>query len=110
MDSNTNQLSLAAVEPGAPVDLYCFFILRICYEFYSKIGSATNSDFDFKVSALISFLPDREAREQIWASYVEERGEGTGNVRSASVHAVGNCISYLAQVMDLTKVSWAGFL
>ena len=109
MDNNT--LTLNSVEPGAPVDLYTFFLLRLCYEYYGSMGDPTNRKaLDARTASLISFLPDRQAREMIWAQYILDKGPQEDQTLTASVHAVGNTMSYLAQVMDLTKSSWGGFL
>lgn len=104
-----NNLTLSSVEKGAPVDLYMFFLLRLCYEFYSTLDPTQKGAVVAKTASLVSFLPDRAARDQIWEEFLVEK-ESEAGVLTASVHAVGNCVSYLNEVMDLTKVTWSGII
>jgi hypothetical protein len=96
---NTQPLTIGTSQGGSPSDVYLFFYLRLCDRFL----------LDARIAALIAFLPDKTARELIWNTYTAATEKNPDDILSASIHAVGMCIEYFAVVMDLTKVSWAGF-
>jgi hypothetical protein len=105
----TQTLTLGSTQGGSPSDVYLFFYLRLCDRFFDNIDPKNRPLLDARIAALIAFLPDKEARENIWTTYTGSTNSNPDDTLSASIHAVGNCIEYFAAVMDLTKVSWAGF-
>jgi hypothetical protein len=111
VDNNLSSqpLNLGGAQGGSPSDVYLFFYLRLCDRFFDNIDPKNRNLLDARIAALIAFLPDKSAREEIWAEYSNTTAKDPDNTLTASIHAVGNCIEYFSSVMDLTKVSWAGF-
>jgi hypothetical protein len=107
--SPAQPLSLGGAQGGSPSDVYLFFYLRLCDRFFDNIDPKDKKMLDARVAALIAFLPDNETRTQIWTEYSNKTQTDPDHTLSAAIYAVGSCVEYFAQVMDLTKVSWAGF-
>jgi hypothetical protein len=113
--SDTNQSSnvLGFTNPaqGGSVDqLYLFFFLRLLDKFYDGIDPKNRNLIDVRVGVLVAMLPDKAAREGIWKEYLAMKEADPDNVTNAAIYTIGSCVEYLATVMDLTKVSWMGFV
>ena len=103
--------------PGAsPKILYVFFLLRLCTNYFETMRAGSDGgNIDAATAALVTFCPDREARERIWKLYEDTKAkkDADGNPVSqitASVMAVGDLISYLSETLEFTETVTGGFL
>jgi hypothetical protein len=111
MTESNNTLSFTNPAQGGSVDqLYLFFFLRLLDKFFDGIDPKNRGLTDIRIGVLVAMLPDRTAREHIWSEYLKMKEEVPENLTSAAIYTIGSCVEYLSTVMDLTKVSWTGFV
>jgi hypothetical protein len=112
--AKTNSDLVGGTPIGSPRSMYTYFLLNLCHEYFStmKNGESENNDIDRATAALISFCPNREMRENLWQFYNEGKKDhyGNTNVVTASVHVVGELISYLNEVLEFEETVNGGVL
>ena len=114
---NISQAGIASPSGGSPRDVYLYFLLSLCREYFTQIKSADDKTIEATTAGLIAFCPDKNVRERLWHDYISNRTRYasdrnySGNaVMSASVLAVGALVSHLNEVMEFTENSSGGFL
>ena len=115
----TTALSAGSISPssGSPRDVYMYFLLSLCREYFTQIKNADDATIDALTAGLVAFTPDREVREQLWREYLTTRTKYSSDKTyqnnahmSASVVVVGSLISYLNDAMEFTERSSGAFL
>jgi hypothetical protein len=95
---------------GSPKGMYTYFLLALCRNYFetAKTSDSTGSDIERATVALISFCPNRQRREELWDYYLDQKKDV--NTFSASVHVVGELISYLSELLEFEEYSTGGLL
>jgi hypothetical protein len=86
-----------------------FFFLLACAKNYFECMRSGGEDLDKEGAtlALIAFCPNRAKREELWEFYATKKKESQ-NTTYASIHTVGELISYLSEMMEFEEQSNAG--
>lgn len=99
---------------GSPRTMYTYFLLSLAHEYFTtmKSGDSGETNIDRATAALVAFCPNREMREHLWNFYSESKKDryGNKNVESASVHVIGELISYLNEVLEFEENVSGGVL
>lgn len=93
---------------GSPKSMYTFFLLSLCRNYFEEMRAGDNPGIERATAALIAFCPSRTKRDQLWELYIKKR-EGA-NATTASVHAVGEMVSYLNDMLEFEEKSNGGLM
>jgi hypothetical protein len=105
-----------SVSGGSPKIIYTIFLIGLCKSHFEAMGSGSISIVNFKTAALIAYCPNRDKRDELWRTYSEESKmsgdpeQDMSKMVTASVHAVGELMSYLNTVLEFETVSTAMIL
>ena len=95
---------------GSPSEVYIFFILSLCKEYFTSISELNKPQLDARTAALVAFVPNDNVRQNIWAQYTKMKDDYPNATLSASVHAVGAVVSYLNESLEFTKESTGAYI
>lgn len=96
---------------GNPKLFYTIFLIGLCKEHFMAMEPGKIMSINFKTAALISYCPNREKRNELWEMYSAESKltgdseKDTSIIVSASVHAIGELMSYLNTVLEFETSS-----
>ncbi|MDD3645561.1 MAG: hypothetical protein PHR19_08550 [Bacteroidales bacterium] len=115
MEIKKSNSETGGVSPiGSPRTMYTYFLLSLAHEYFTtmKNGESGDTNIDRATAALIAFCPNREMRENLWQFYSEGKKDAYGNknLETASVHVIGELISYLNEVLEFEENVSGGVL
>lgn len=92
--------------------IYTIFLIGLCKSHFEAMSPGKIQEVNYKTAALIAYCPNKEKREELWETYSKETGKSPdmGQVVTASVHAVGELMSYLNSVLEFETTSTAMIL
>lgn len=113
-NTSTPQIDLAPtaalLSTGSPKGMYVYFLLAACKNYFEVMrGDPDNFKIENATVALIALCPDRTKREELWAYYIESQTTSNSTLY-ASVHVVGELISYLSDVLEFLEDSTGALL
>jgi hypothetical protein len=94
---------------ASPKALYIFFLLRLCSNYFETMRTTSDDtdSIDAATAALVAFCPDKKTRETLWVTYSTTKA--SENTLTASVHTIGDLISYLSDTLEFLEKSTGGF-
>lgn len=109
MDNSAFALNSQGIGSAAsPRQMYSFFILGLCRDFYGALGNENTDTLDKRAAGIIGFIPDEKLRMKLWSEYTELR-KGT-NETTAAVVVIGRCIDTLAEPLEWVATAEGSYL
>jgi hypothetical protein len=86
-----------------PKEAFAQFILKQAENFFLAFSNPATSDagINYSITALISMLPDKSVRQEIYSSYFDNKDRM--GVRTAALLACGDTVSSLAISMSIVE-------
>jgi len=117
--SETNSIAVPTIDlaptaallaTGSPKGMYTYFLLSACKNYF-EVMRADSDHFKIESAtvALIALCPARDKREELWKFYTDHKAD-SGSTLYASVHVVGELISYLSDVLEFLEDSTGAVL
>jgi hypothetical protein len=102
----------STITGGSPKIIYTIFLIGLCKSHFDSMEPDKMMAVNYKTAALIAYCPSREKRDELWTMYSDEVGDASdmSKVVSASVHAIGELMSYLNSVLEFETTSTAMIL
>lgn len=97
---------------GSPKVMYTYFLLSLARNYFEDMRAGDTGSIERSTAALIAFLPNPTKRTELWNRYVKERDSSGYEERyiDASVHTVGELISYLSELLEFEEKSTGGLM
>jgi len=97
----------STISGGSPKIIYTIFLIGLCKSHFESMAPDKLVEVNYKTAALIAYCPNRDKRNELWETYSNEIGKNPSEseVVSASVHAVGELMSYLNSVLEFESSS-----
>jgi hypothetical protein len=104
----------ALLATGSPKGMYTYFLLAACKNYFETLrGDGDKFKIESATVALIALCPARDKREELWKFYSDHKtaaGSTDSATLYASVHVVGELISYLSDVLEFLEDSTGAVL
>ena len=101
---------ISSMAGSSPKSIAAIMTLRLYEKYFDYLAHNVGGgiDIDGLTAAILISCPEKTLREKMWSDYVTEK-EKTGDVKTASVHAVGDWWTYMVDAMGLQEVTSGGW-